>query len=250
MNLNEKQELNKKLENIFLNYYKNTGFFNQEKHDITYYKNRFLRERFVERILFTVMTEFNIGSLSSKSVLIVGLSHELASFFMKLGSESQNITLADVSAKALERTKDMFSNHLEFVKIDLDRLCFEEDTFDVIICFNYLSNIPVDGVIRTLAGEINRILKPGGIAFVSFTNEISSHDDIKMSGVMRTFRKEEILQYFEEFKLVNVLHFLPYNFLLFSINEEHIFPKKIGTIEDILIEKNERYTDSILLLTK
>jgi len=250
MTFNEKQELNKKLEKVFLNYYENTGFLSQEKHDITYYKNRFLRERFIERLLFTVLTEFNIGSLSGKSVLIIGLSHELASFFIKLGTEPGNITLADVCAQALERAKDLFSNRLEFAKIAPDRLCFGSDTYDVIVCFNYLSNIPVDGVIETLAAELYRVLKPGGIAFVSFTNEIASHNDINMSCIMRTFRREEVLEYFKEFNLINVLHFLPYNFLLFSINEDHIFPKKIGTIEDILIEKKDRYTDTILLLTK
>ncbi|OPX88178.1 MAG: Ubiquinone/menaquinone biosynthesis C-methyltransferase UbiE [Pelotomaculum sp. PtaB.Bin104] len=250
MTSNEKQELNKKLEKIFLNYYENTGFLSQEKQDITYYKNKFIRERFVERLLFTVLTEFNIGALSGKSILILGLSHELASFFMKLGAEPGNITLADTCAKALERAKDLSGNHLESAKIDLDKLYFEDDTFDVIVCFNYLSNIPVDGMIKTLANELHRVMKPGGIAFVSFTNEVASHDDMKTSGLIRTFRREEAIDYFKEFNLINVLHFLPYNFLLFSINEEHIFPKRIGTIEDILIEKNERYTDSILLLTK
>jgi len=247
---NEKQELNKKLEKVFSNYYENTGFFSQEKHDITYYKNKFLRERYVERLLFTVLTEFNIGSLSGKSVLIVGVSHELASFFMKLGTEPENITLADVCAQALEKAKELSSNLLGSAKVDLDRLCFGDDAFDVIVCFNYLSNIPVDRVLETLATELHRVLKPGGIAFVSFTNEVASHDDMKASGLIRTFRREEVLQYFHKFNLINMLHFLPFNFLLFSINEEHIFPKRIGTIEDILIEKNERYTDSILLLTK
>ncbi|MCG9967996.1 class I SAM-dependent methyltransferase [Pelotomaculum terephthalicicum JT] len=242
--------INKKLENVFYNYYKKIGFLDNEENLSDNYLNKFLRERFIERVLFTVLREFEMKSLAEKSILITGFSHELVSFFLKLGAEPQNITVADICPQAIDRAKAILSKTLSFVKIDLDTLNFNDNTFDIAVCLNYLSNIPSDDLINKMAVEFYRVLKQGGLALVSFTNEIASHDDIQMSGVMRVFRPEEVIKFFNSFKLVNLLDFIPCNFTLFSINEESIYPKRIGIIEDLLIEQEKRYTDSLLLLSK
>ncbi|OPX90127.1 MAG: ubiquinone/menaquinone biosynthesis methyltransferase [Pelotomaculum sp. PtaB.Bin013] len=251
MNLKETTMFNEKLENVFYNYYNRIDLFSNENKELKSLLNKFLKERFVERILFTVMVETNIDSLSNKSILILGLSHDLASFFLKLGAKPENITVADISSQALEEAQKSISKQLNFSKLDFDRLAFDDNTFDIMVCFNYLSNIPPDNMINNLVNELYRILKPGGLTFISFTNEIASRDDLQLSGVMRTFRPEEALSFCSKFNLINLLQFFPNNFSLFSLNNnEHIFPKRIGIIEDIIIEKNDRYAESLLLLTK
>ncbi|OPX94333.1 MAG: Methyltransferase domain protein [Pelotomaculum sp. PtaB.Bin104] len=247
---NNKRSQLKQIENIFINYYKKIGVLEDQKKDIKNYLSKFLRERFVERILFTVMSELENIKLAEKSILITGLSHELASVLLKWGAVPDNITVADLCPQAIKKAKALFSSSIKFSKISLDKFSFNDDDFDIIVCFNYLSNIPVNEYIEKLAAEFYRVIKPGGVAFISFTNEIASYEDMQLSGLLRTYQPEEILPYFKNYKLINLLHFFPYNFDLFFIENEHVFPKKIGYIEDILIEQNHRYTDSLLLLTK
>lgn len=250
MSKNEKDTLNKKLENIFHNYYQKIGLLASEEPVKKNYRQNFLRERFIERIMFTTLDEAGLSNLAGKSVLVVGLSHELVSFFLKLDVAPTGLTLADICPQVLEQARTIFSNRLAYAKINLDAFDLPDNAYDVIVCLNYLSNIPVNEYINGLAAEFYRVLKPGGLFLISFANELADRDTVQSSGVMRLFRPEEVLALFDSFKVINLLDIIPYSFARFKINEETAYPKKLGFIEDLLIEQRNRYSDSLLILSK
>ena len=250
MPTSDKDTLNKKLEKLFVNYYQKTGLLPSEEPSPKNYREKFLRERFIERVLFTTLEEADLCDLSGKSILIAGLGQDLASFCLRLGAEPGGITLADLSPQALEQAKANYTDRLSAVKIELDSFPLPDNAFDLIICLNYLSNIPSNDYIGGLTGELFRVLKPNGLLLMNFTNELADRDSVQSSGVMRLFRPEEALGFFEAFQVINVLDFIPFTFDRFRINEEPSYPKKIGFIEDLLIEQRNRYSEAILILSK
>lgn len=247
----EQHEENSKLQNLFYNYYQKIGLLEDAEPKTPDYLSKFLRERFVERILFTALYEFDFKNLAGKSILLVGLSHELVSFFLKLGAEPDRITVADLCPQALQQAKAGYGSGVNLTLLEeIGRLPFPADSYDLIVCFNYLSNLPTNDYVSGLAGELRRVLKPEGLLAASFTNDIADREVVQMAGILRLFRPEEILEIFNTFKIINLLSFIPYQFTRFSLNEAPAYPQKIGFLEDLLIENNQRYTDSLLLLSK
>ena len=250
MTTNDRESLNQRLENLFFNYYQKIGLLEAEEPPTKNYREKFLRERFVERILFTTMEEAGLADLAGKKVLITGLSQDLVSFFQRFGAAPADITLTDVCPQALERVKADYSGQLNVVKVDLDAFPLPDKTFDLTVCFNYLSNIPNNEYISGLSGEFYRTLKPGGLFLINFTNEIASRDSVQSAGVLRLFQPQEVQILFQEFKSINLLDFIPFTFDRFRINDEPSYPKKIGFIEDLLIEQRNRYSEAMLILSK
>jgi len=80
----------------------------------------------------------------------------------------------DISSKMLEKAKQ---RGLEVYKAEASLLPFNDNYFDVVYSFKVLSHI--EAIEKTIH-EINRVLKPGGIAVLEFYNRNS----------MRTFLKK------------------------------------------------------------
>ena len=250
MSTTDKETKNKKLENLFFNYYQKTGLLATEEPISWNYREKFLRERFIERILFTTLEEADLSDLSGKSILITGLSHDLVSFVLKLGANPNQITFADVCPQALVQAKTNYNSNINVVKIDLDDFPLPDNAFDLILCLNYLSNIPTNEYIGGMTGEFYRILKPTGLFMTNFTNEMADRDSVQTSGILRLYRPEEATGFFQAFQVINLLDFIPYTFDRFRINEESSYPEKIGFIEDLLIEQRNRYSEALLILSK
>ena len=250
MTTNERETLNQRLERLFFTYYQKIGLLDSDEPPAKNLREKFLRERFIERIIYTTLEEAGLADLSGKKVLITGLSQELVSFCQKLGAAPAEITLADVCPQALEQVKAHYPAQLAAVKVDLDAFPLPDDAFDLIVCFNYLSNIPTNEYISNLAGEFFRVLKPGGLFLLGFTNDVAGRDAVQSAGVLRLFQPDEVRGLFQAFKIINTLDFIPYTFDRFRINEEPSYPKKIGFIEDLLIEQRNRYSEALLILSK
>ena len=250
MSANDKETVNKKLENLFFNYYQKTGLLAMDETHQVNYREKFLRERFIERILFTTLEEAGLFDLSGKEILVTGLSQDLVPFFLKQGAKPETITLADVCPQALDQAKSNYANTLNGVKISMDAFPMPDNNYDLIFCQNYLSNIPTNEYIDSIIREFYRVLKPGGLFLISFTNETADRDCVQSAGVIRLFRTDEAAGFFEAFQVINILDFIPYTFDRFRINEESSYPEKIGFIEDLLIEQRNRYSEVLLILSK
>lgn len=102
-----------------------------------------------------------IGSLKGKRVLDVGAGFGEASVWMALrGAE---VTMLDVSDGMLQRARQEAEKRgvcVQTVQGQAEAMPFPEGTFDVVYGANVLHHCELD----TVAGEVARILKPGGKA--------------------------------------------------------------------------------------
>jgi ubiquinone/menaquinone biosynthesis C-methylase UbiE len=76
------------------------------------------------------------------------------------------------------------------IRADAEKLPFQESSFDIVLCFDILEHLESD---VAAISEMNRILKPGGIAFISipaYKFLWSSFDDVNWH--KRRYRKKEI----------------------------------------------------------
>ena len=74
----------------------------------------------------------------------------------------------DLTQEALDKAVERCPN-MNFIKADLSKIDFEDNTFDFITCTETLEH--VDDYKDVLA-EFKRILKPGGLLVITFPNEV------------------------------------------------------------------------------
>jgi SAM-dependent methyltransferase len=58
---------------------------------------------------------------------------------------------------------DLFEHPRIGIRADLTSMCFDDASFDVIICYHVLEHIPAD---KAAIEELARVLKPGGLAII------------------------------------------------------------------------------------
>ena len=140
-----------------------------------------------QRSLYLVM-EREIGIFNeSKDIRILHFAPEPALY--QLFDEKENIdyVTADLNKDDFKRelyfftsgkTSKYFENPQDYIKekIDVQSIPFEDNSFDYIIINHVLEHVPQD---RKAMSEMSRVLKPGGIAFISVPveGEITNEDE-------------------------------------------------------------------------
>ena len=105
-------------------------------------------------------------------------------------------TLAiDVSAVGLDKARALAKEKgvtIETRAADLDNWKFEQNAFDLVLCFNFLD--------RRLFPSIRSTLKPGGLIFYeTFTVDYLKYSNFKREWVLR---HNELLEAFSEFRIL------------------------------------------------
>jgi SAM-dependent methyltransferase len=78
----------------------------------------------------------------------------------------QNIVGVDFSAPMIQRGRQTFP-HLSFQVLQSPLLAYPDGSFDAVLLFAVLTCIPYDEDQRVLTDELVRVLKPGGILYIS-----------------------------------------------------------------------------------
>jgi len=78
----------------------------------------------------------------------------------------RNIVGVDSSQKMIERGRKEYP-HIHLKRLNADNLPYDPDMFDAVILFAVLTCIPTNDGQRALINEIYRVLRPGGIIYVS-----------------------------------------------------------------------------------
>lgn len=113
----------------------------------------------------------SLPRLSGQSVLDVGSGATVFPFF--LASQGMDVILLDINTEALQKTHGLAARLEGRVKgvvsvvSDATIMSFEEQSFDAVTCISMIEHPPGDGDAKTME-EIGRVLKVGGMAFVSF----------------------------------------------------------------------------------
>lgn len=85
-------------------------------------------------------------------------------FISSIKNKSNELYGVDVSEQAIEAAKKRCTN-VHFIKIKVgDRLPFENNYFDVVTLFHVLEHVDSE---KRIIAEIFRVLKPGGLLFLS-----------------------------------------------------------------------------------
>jgi len=105
-------------------------------------------------------------------------------------------TLAiDASAVGLDKTRALAEEKgitIETRVVDLDNWKFEQDAFDLVLCFNFLD--------RRIFPGIKNTLKPGGLLFYeTFTVDYLKYSNFKREWVLK---HNELLDAFSEFRIL------------------------------------------------
>jgi ubiquinone/menaquinone biosynthesis C-methylase UbiE len=83
-----------------------------------------------------------------------------------VGGGYGNAVGMDFSEKMLTQCRSKFP-HLTLVRNDGRTLPFRDRSFDAVLLFTVLTCIPSDDDQRALLGEVRRVLRPGGILYIS-----------------------------------------------------------------------------------
>ncbi len=131
--------------------------------------------------------------IKDKNVLDDGCGSGYGSYHLK-SKGAKRVTGIDISEEAIEYAGKNYKNeNLNFVQMDVTKLNFDDNTFDILTSFQVIEHIK--DVNKYLA-EIKRVLKNGGIALITTPNkQTSSPNTIKPEN---PFHVKEY--YYDDFK--------------------------------------------------
>jgi demethylmenaquinone methyltransferase / 2-methoxy-6-polyprenyl-1,4-benzoquinol methylase len=159
-----------------------------------------------------------------------------------VNAEPVKITGIDISEKMLELGRQKvkaldLENIIEFIKCDSENICFEDDTFDVVMSAFGVRNFtdPVKGL-----SEMKRVIRTGGTAVIL---EFSKPDGFIFKHVYN-FYFGNLLPFFGSLfsKHEKAYKYLNESVMNFADNEKFIQMMKLGGFSDI---KQERITRGI-----
>ena len=154
--------------------------------------------------------------LKGKVVLELGVGNG-KTLISILKQKPKKVYAIDFSAKAIEKSQEIFGDAATFVKADAKKLPFENDSFDVVAVYYVLNNSMKKDRERIIK-EILRVLKMGGLCLFEdfsindFRNKGIKHVDkntiIKKNKIeCHFFDKKEVRNLFEDFSSIKIKTF-------------------------------------------
>jgi SAM-dependent methyltransferase len=107
------------------------------------------------------------GALLSKDAAILDYGCGYGRICAKLADAGyQHVTGVDISAHMIERGRALFPS-MDLRRIAGTALPFAAEAFDACLLFAVLTCVPTDAGQQALIAELRRVLRPGGILYVS-----------------------------------------------------------------------------------
>ncbi len=119
--------------------------------------------------LLLKLAQKNFGSLDKIKVLDIGSGVGLVDRYLKTGIK--NLYGVDVEEGVVEKAK-VNNPGVNYQMYDGTKLPFEENTFDICFAINVMHHVP-PGMWENFASEMQRVLKPCGIAAVFEHNPLN-----------------------------------------------------------------------------
>jgi len=131
-----------------------------------------------------------------------GNGHDIRKF-IDLGAFPQKCHGVDFNPDMVKLAETLSPTETNYQVMDLDNTPYEDNSFDLIFCFNTLSNYEDNDYIKKMTREFLRILKSDGLLYVICAIESQGSTDTGVKELLtRTFSLQELQPLFEGFDLI------------------------------------------------
>ena len=143
-------------------------------------ERRIWNERQHDRVVH-LLAERN-GGLAGKGVLDLGSGRGgLSVAMMAMGARVTAIDLRARNNRMLELRASRYGWRADIARCRAEALCFADSSFDAVVCKDVTEHV---GDPRALVREVARVLRPGGIAYITFINRLGWIDPhYRMPGI-------------------------------------------------------------------
>jgi 2-polyprenyl-3-methyl-5-hydroxy-6-metoxy-1,4-benzoquinol methylase len=121
----------------------------------------------------------------------------------ELGAESSNCRGIDLSREVIDYAKENSPPGTIYSVGDIKNTKRYDNEFDIIFNLGVLIHIKDNDYIREIAKEFHRVLKPGGLVFITVAREGSQWSE-KVQAITRNFAEGEIVGLFDMFECLGV----------------------------------------------
>lgn len=128
-------------------------------------------------------------SLDGECILELGCGR--AEFTRAIATEGHDRKITALEVDELQHKKNILIDDLPNVSFKLDgaeAISMDDESYDIVLMFKSLHHVPVDLMDQAFR-EIHRVLKPGGIAYISEPIFMGSFNDI-----LRLFHDEQLVR--------------------------------------------------------
>ncbi|RDY23271.1 class I SAM-dependent methyltransferase [Romboutsia maritimum] len=156
-----------------------------------------------------------------------------------LSKEASKVYGIDISKESIEHAKKKYeSKNIEFTEASIEKLPFEDNSFDVIVSFETIEHVNIN-IQKKFLSEVKRVLKKDGIFLVSTPNKKVYSDIFKYKNEFheKEFYKEEYIKFLKEY--FNYVELYSQYFEV-SSNIENI-NSKLAIKESEFLEDNAKY---------
>lgn len=101
--------------------------------------------------------------------------------FLKLFEERRNLELfgIDIDKKLLNRANAKFGERVRLEEADAEKLPFEDNFFDAVICINVIFNLPDFNCVKNVISELSRVCMKNGVLIIDIRNKLNPLINLK-----------------------------------------------------------------------
>jgi len=122
----------------------------------------------------------------------------------ELGARPFNCTGIDLSHDIVEYARLNSPEGIYYYSGDIKNMPFDNDEYDIILNMGVLIHILDNNYIKEIAKEFYRVLKPGGLIFITVANEGTTWKDEKIQSMTRSFSMDKIKELFDMFECLGI----------------------------------------------
>ncbi|MFA6309774.1 MAG: methyltransferase domain-containing protein, partial [Clostridia bacterium] len=122
----------------------------------------------------------------------------------ELGARPINCDGIDLSHDVVEYARLNSPEGIYYFDGDIKNMPFNDAKYDIIFNFGVLIHILDDDYIREIAKEFYRVLKPGGLVFITVANEGVTWNDKPIKNMTRNFKMDDIKEMFNMFQCLGI----------------------------------------------